>query len=130
MRVKNMEQVLKKTKGQDEAEISEAIIKFEMESMGRGPLEAKTYIIDDLVLTRLKGVLTHAERQLAKASNPAKGRELIKRMRIELLEKGRPLLETALASITGKKIGSVHSDISTVTGEEVIIITLKGEPLF
>ena len=58
-----------KSKGQVESEISEAIIKFEKEYMGRGPAEAKTYIIDDLVLVRLKGILTQAEYQLARAED-------------------------------------------------------------
>jgi len=49
--------VIDRTKGQVEAQISEAIIKFEKEYMGRGPMEAKTYIIKDMVFVRLKGVL-------------------------------------------------------------------------
>ncbi len=119
---------MKKTKGQIESEISDAIIKFEKEYMGRGPLETKTYIIDDLVLVRLKGVLTQAEHQLARAGEQANGRELIKQVRIALLEKGRPLLETAIETLTGKKVTSLHTDISTVTGERVIIFTLQAPP--
>jgi uncharacterized protein YbcI len=119
---------MKKTRGQIEAEISEAIIKFEKEYMGRGPLETKTHIIDDLVLVRLKGVLTQAEHQLVRAGEQSNGRELIKQVRIALLEKGRPLLETAIENLTGKKVISLHTDISTVTGERVIIFTLQASP--
>ncbi|MCF6147912.1 MAG: DUF2294 domain-containing protein [Candidatus Kuenenia sp.] len=119
---------MKKTKGQIEAEISEAIIKFEKEYMGRGPLEAKTYIIDDLVLVRLKGVLTKAEYQLANPRDIANGRTLIKQMRIALLEKGRPLIETVVESIINQKTISLHTDISTRTGEKVIIFTLDSPP--
>jgi uncharacterized protein YbcI len=115
-----------KTKGQLEAQISEAIIKFEKEYMGRGPLETKTYIIDDMVLVRLKGVLTQAEYQLAKVAESAKGRDLIKQVRIELLEKGRPLLEAVLESITKVKVKSLHTDISTATGERIILFTLEN----
>jgi uncharacterized protein YbcI len=68
-----------KNKGQIEAEISEALIKFEKEYMGRGPEETKTYIIDDMVIVRLKRVLTPAEQQLAKSSDEAKGRSLVNR---------------------------------------------------
>lgn len=64
-----------KTKGQMEAEISNAMTKFEMEYMGRGPKETKAYIIDDMILVRLKGVLTDAERQLTKHQER---RELVK----------------------------------------------------
>lgn len=119
-----------KSRGQVEAKISEAIIKFEREYMGRGPLETKSYIIDDLILVRLKGVLTRAERQLATDEENPKGRELIKQMRIELLERGRPLLEKAISTISGRKIISMHTDISTKTGERVIIFTLDEKPHF
>jgi len=117
-----------KTKGQLEAEISEAIIKFEKEYLGRGPLETKAYIIDDLILIRLKGVLTQAEKQLAKEDVDPHGRNLIKQVRIELLEKGRGLLESTIYSIVGKKIVSLHTDISVKTGERVIIFTLEEQP--
>lgn len=119
-----------KTKGQLEAEISEAIIKFEKEYMGRGPDETKTYILDDMVLIRLRGVLTPAERNLARINGGSQGRALIKQVRIELLEKARVMLETLVQDITGRKMRSLHTDISTSTGERVIIFTLDGSPLF
>lgn len=117
-----------KTKGQIEAEISEALIKFEKEYMGRGPEETKTYIIDDMVLVRLKQVLTPAEKQLAKTSNGDKGRALIKQVRTELLEKARPFLENIVTKTTGKKVKTLHTDISTVTGNRIIIFTLEEAP--
>jgi uncharacterized protein YbcI len=115
-------------KGQIEADISEAIIKFEKEYMGRGPDEAKTYYLDDMIVVRLKRVLTPAEKQLANANGDAKGRALVKQVRTELLEKARPLLESAISSITGRKVISLHTDISTVTGERVIVFTLECSP--
>lgn len=114
------------TQGQLQADISEAIVKFEKEYMGRGPLETKTYIIDDMVIVRLKGVLTQAEYQLAKTAETSKGRDLIKQMRIELLEMGRPLLDAVIESITGRKVQSLHTDISTTTGERLIVFTLSA----
>ncbi len=126
----NKKNTLNKTKGQIEAEISEAVIKFEKEYMGRGPLETKTYIISDLVLVRLRGVLTQAEYQLAKVSGSPSGRDQIKQMRITLLEEGRLLLEAVMESITGTKVVSMHTDISTVTGERIIVFTLDKTPEF
>ena len=114
----------KKTKGQIEAEICEAVIQFEKEFMGRGPLETKTYIMDDLVLVRLRNVLTKAELKLAERTDSKDGQELVKRLRITLLEQGRPLLEEAVEKIVGVKVRSLHTDISTVTGERVIIFSL------
>ncbi len=119
-----------KSKGQIEAEISEALIKFEKEYMGRGPEETKTYIIGDMVVIRLQRVLTPAEQQLAEASDETTGRTLIKRVRTELLEKARPLLEQIIMELTGKRVKSLHTDISTVTGERVIIFTLDSPVLF
>ena len=115
-----------KTKGQIEAEISEALIKFEKDYMGRGPEETKTYTIENLVVIRLSGVLTPAEKKLAEADQDGKGRMLIKQVRMELLERGRILLETVIRDITGRQVTSMHTDISTVTGERIIIFVLKG----
>jgi uncharacterized protein YbcI len=116
-----------KTKGQLEAEICEAVIRFEKEYMGRGPLETKAYLLNDIVLVRLKNVLTQAELMLAETPHKD-GRELIKRVRTTLLEQGRPILEEAVEKITNVKVVSLHTDISTITGERVILFTLKSPP--
>lgn len=112
------------TKGQIEARISEAIIKFEKEYMGRGPTETKSYIIKDMIFVRLKGVLTPAEEQLAKTAD---GADLVKRTRVQLLEGARPLLESIVLDITGYRVQSLHTDVSTKTGERVIIFTLSQD---
>jgi uncharacterized protein YbcI len=112
------------TKGQIEAKISEAIIDFEKEYMGRGPVEAKTYIIRDMVLVRLKGVLTPAEVQLAKTPE---GADLIKKTRVQLLENARHPLEKIITNISGCEVKSLHSDISTRTGERIIIFILNHD---
>jgi len=111
----------KKTKGQLESEICEALIQFEKEYMGRGPKESNTYIIEDMVLVRLKGVLTPAEHKLAISEE---GADLIKRTRVQLLENGRTLLEKIIVDIVGCGVKSLHSDISVKTGERVIIFIL------
>lgn len=119
-----------KTKGQLEAEISEAIVKFEKEYMGRGPLETRTHLVEDLVLVRLKRVLTPAEQKLAQTEGARPGRSLIKQVRTELLENGRPLLEVALRDVLGREVVSLHTDISTKTGERIIVFTLDAPPDF
>lgn len=114
------------TRGQMEAAISEAIIRFEKEYMGRGPEETKAYIIDDIVLVRLRGVLTQAEKNLARNDGSSQGRTLIKLVRTELLEKARYMLDALIRDITGRKALSLHTDISTSTGERIILFTLDG----
>lgn len=112
-----------KSKGQMEADISNAITKFELEYMGRGPKETKTYIVDDMILVRLKGVLTDAEKHLTKTQE---GRDLIKKVRATMLESAKDLLARVIGDITGADVISLHTDISTHTGERVIIFTLTG----
>ncbi|MHC4324262.1 MAG: Na-translocating system protein MpsC family protein [Planctomycetota bacterium] len=121
---------MNKSKGQLEADISEALIKFEKEYMGRGPEQTKTYIISDMIVIRLQRVLTPAEQQLAGASDEMRGLTLIKQVRTELLEKARPLLEQIIQDLTGTRVKSLHTDISTVSGERVIIFTLDSHVPF
>ncbi len=107
-----------------EIRISQAIVRFEKEFMGRGPMETRTWIIDDLVLVRLKNVLTPAEQQLATADDSERGRGLIKQLRQQLLERGRPILESIVFETLGIPVKSLHTDISTRTGERIIVFTL------
>jgi len=109
------------TKGQMEAEISKALVSFEREYMGRGPVEAKTFIIRDMLLIRLKGVLTLAEKHVAKDED---GIQLVKQIRTRLLEKSQEVLGDLITGITGCQIQSFHSDISTRSGERFIVITM------
>ena len=111
-----------KTKGQIEDEISKAFIKFEQEYMGRGPKEVKAFIIQDMILIRLKGVLTLAEQQLAKTQE---GKLLTKQVRVRLLEDAKDLLAQIIKEITGSKVISMHTDISTSAGERMIIFTVS-----
>jgi uncharacterized protein YbcI len=117
-----------KSKGELEVEISQAIIRFKKEYMGRGPLSVRTYLIDDVALVRLQGVLTPAEQRLARVEEKSRGRDLIKQVRVELIEHGRELLETAVCSILGVDVISLHTDVSTRTGESVILFTLSARP--
>ncbi len=116
--------MLKKTRGEIEAEISNAMVRFEKEYMGRGPTEVKTYIIEDMVFVRLKGVLTKAEQQLTKGAD---GVELIKKVRSSLLENAKPLLYQVIKDITGMEVSSLHTDVSTKSGERVIIFTMAED---
>jgi len=118
------------TRGEAELEIAKAVIKFEREYMGRGPEDARVFLFEDIVFIRLRGVLTPAEKQLAKTPDSTAGRKLIKEVRQELLEKARVLLETIITSVLGFKIRSMHTDISTSTGERIIVFTLEGKPSF
>ena len=97
--------------------------------MGRGPKEIHAHLVGDLVVVRLQGVLTAAEKQLVKSLPAEKGRDLLKQVRTHLIETARPLLETMIQGATGVKPLSLHHDISTATGEEIVIFTLAESPV-
>jgi uncharacterized protein YbcI len=119
-----------KTQGEIEAAICAGITRFEQEYMGRGPKDIRTHLIGDLVVVRLQGVLTEAEQQLVKTVSPEKGRDLLKEVRTQLIETARPVLEAMVKEITGVKPVCLHHDISTVTGEEVVLFSLAQVPDF
>jgi uncharacterized protein YbcI len=119
-----------KTQGEIESAISEGMGRFEQEYMGRGPKDVHAHLINDLVVVRLKGVLTAAEQHLVKAMPTEKGRDLLKQVRSHLIEIARPTMEAMVQGITGIKVISLHHDISTVTGEEVVLFTLAEAPPF
>jgi uncharacterized protein YbcI len=118
-----------KTLGEIEAAVCEGIARFEQDYMGRGPKDIHAYLIGDLLVVRLKGVLTVAEQQLVAALPAEKGRDLLKQVRIHLVETARPVMESMIREITGVKVVSLHHDISTVTGEEVVLFTLANPPI-
>lgn len=104
--------------------IRNTIIKFEQEFLGRGPDEVRAFVVRDLVVVRLKGVLTPAERQLAKT---AEGVEMVKRLRQTLIAQGRDKLCEQINDITGAKILGVFTDIDVQLGERVFVFTMDRE---
>ena len=98
--------------------------------MGRGPKDIRAHLLGDLLVVRLQGVLTAAEQHLVKSLPAEKGRDLLKQVRTHLIETARPVMEAMVQEITGVKVLSLHHDISTVTGEEVVLFTLAESPLF
>ena len=119
-----------KTQGEIEAAICEGMSHFEQDYMGRGPKDIHAYLVGDLLVVRLQGVLTAAEQQLVKALPAEKGRDLLKQVRTHLMETARPVMETLIKEVTGVAVLSLHHDISTLTGEEVVLFTLDKSPIF
>jgi uncharacterized protein YbcI len=119
-----------RTLGEIEAAICEGMARFELEYMGRGPKDIRAHLIGDLLLVRLQGVLTAAEQHLVKTLAAEKGRDLLKQVRVQLMETARPFMEAMVQEVTAVKVVSLHHDISTVTGEEVVLFTLAEPPLY
>jgi uncharacterized protein YbcI len=117
-----------KSQGEIEAAICDGISRFEQDYMGRGPKHVHAHLIGDLVVVRLQGVLTAAEQHLVQSLPAEKGRDLLKQVRTHLIETARPLMEAMIQEVTGVKVLSLHHDISTATGEELVLFTLVESP--
>lgn len=117
-----------KSQGEIEAAIGAGVSRFEQEYMGRGPKDVRAFLLGDLLVVRLTGVLTAAEHQLVKTLPAEKGRDLLKQVRTHLVELARPQLEAMVLGVTGTPVVSLHHDISTSTGEEVILFSLGAVP--
>ncbi len=118
-----------KTQGEIEVAVCDAMSRFQHEHMGRGPKDIHAHLIGDLLVVRLQGVLTAAERHLVQSLPTEKGKDLLKQVRRHLVETARPLMEKMVNDFTGVKVLSLHHDISTVTGEEIVLFTLAESPL-
>jgi uncharacterized protein YbcI len=113
-----------RTKGQVEAAVTEAITQYERDHLGRGPKEAKTFIVENLVVIRLQGILSPAERQLSEEDD---GVELLKQMRTRLIEGSSGDLRTLVTKETGVEVVSMHTDISVRTGERIFVFSLADD---
>jgi uncharacterized protein YbcI len=139
-----------RSQGEIEAAVCDGVSRFEQEFVGRGPRDIRAHLLGSLLLVHLQGVLTPAERQLVAPRLAAvgsggdgvhganggngldaeggNGRALLKQVRAHMVAMGRPRLEQLVEAVTGVKLTSVHHDISTVTGEEVIVFSLAEPP--
>lgn len=141
-----------KSQGEIEAAVCEAVSRFQQESIGRGPKDIHCHLLGTLVVVRLQGVLTPAERQLLDDGCPAaesdaagdgepdrdprpsngngngNGRALVKQLRHHVVANGRGRLGRIVEDAVGVRLVSVHHDISTVTGEELLVFSLSEAP--
>ncbi len=109
------------TKGELEASFTKKIVKFEKDYLGRGPVDARTYLLNDMVVIRLRGVLTPAEEKLAEKRE---GQALVKEARRQLFETSRNILESYVGEVFDTELIDLFSDISTETGERIIVLTV------
>ncbi|MCM3163547.1 DUF2294 domain-containing protein [Metabacillus litoralis] len=115
---------MKISKGSCESEISRAITQWEKDFLGRGSVSVKTDIVRDMIIVNLQGVLTPAEYAVCETKE---GMLTIKKTRSELVESGIEDLIDIILTITEEKVKSFHTDISTRTGERVMIFKLFND---
>lgn len=104
-----------------EETIGNALTRLMKQQVGRGPENLKVYLIDDMILLRLKNVLTAAEAQVAATPE---GRRLVEQFRTSLLDAWRAMLLTLVAQAVGAQVVCIHSDLDTAADHLVIIIVL------
>jgi uncharacterized protein YbcI len=109
------------TKGQIEAAVTAAITQFERDFLGRGPKSARAYLVADMVVVRLTGILSPAEQRLG--TEPG-GVEMIKQMRSRLIESASEVLVQMVQEATDAGVTTMHTDISARTGERVFVFGL------
>ena len=114
-----------RTRGQIEAAITATLTRFEREHLGVGPREARTFVVHDLVVVRLHGVLSLAEQQLAREAG---GVGLIKEVRSRLVEGSAGVLRALVEAETGVPVATLHTDVSTATGERLFVFVLERPP--
>lgn len=107
--------------GQIEDKISKQVTKFYVETLGHGPKETRIYILEDMVIVRLKGKLLPIEEKLLEGKD---GVGLVKNIREMLHEVITKKLSLLVSEITKHKVISAHSDISTKTGEMIEVFIL------
>jgi uncharacterized protein YbcI len=131
-----------KSQGEIEAAVCDGVSRLQQEFLGRGPEDIRSHLLESLLVVRLQGVLTPAERRLMCQSSPVappshnghdgsandNGRHLVKQVRSHVMSVARPRLAEIVETITGVKLISLHHDISTVTGEELLVLSLDGSP--
>lgn len=129
-RIRNGRNSKSLTQAESQAAICACFIRFQADYLGWRSEQIHAHFVKDLLVIRVAGGLTLAECQLAKASTPEKGRDLIKQVRKQLLEVARPMLDSMVHEVTGVKAQSMHHDISTMTGEELVVFSLAKAPRF
>lgn len=112
------------TQGSLEAEISKALTHWEKDFLGRGSVSVKTDIIRDMVVIALNGILTPAEFKLC---DTKEGLLSVKRIRCDLVETDRERLGQLIRDLTGEEVVSFHTDISTRTGERIMVFRLSSD---
>jgi uncharacterized protein YbcI len=112
------------TKGQVQDAITKQANSLYKDLLGTGPKNLKTYIVEDMVIVRVNGKLLPFEQRLLEGKG---GVEMVKDIRKALHEATTQKFSQGIENLTGKKVISSHSDVSTKTGEIVKIFILDKD---
>jgi uncharacterized protein YbcI len=115
---------MEKSIGMIEAEISKELTHWEKTYLGRGSVSVKSDILRDMIIVVLRGILTPAEYAICQDKE---GLLSVKEHRNSLIESGLDGLKEIILSITGEEVVSFFTDISTKTGERIMVFKLSSD---
>ena len=116
--------MIRKTKGTIEADISNAVVRFQREQQGRGPTEVWAHLAASMLFVRSSGIFTQTEAHLAATEE---GRRLIKSARVELRSINKAEIEEIVAGIAECKVLRSYYDVDVEAGEQVEAFVLERD---
>lgn len=116
--------VNRQTKGTIEAEVANAVVRFQREQQGRGPSDVRAHVVGDLLLVRCTGIFTPTEAHLAATEE---GRRLIKSARQELRSINHAEIEGLIAGIVGCKVVRSYCDVDVQAAEQMEVYVLGAD---
>jgi uncharacterized protein YbcI len=97
-----------RSQGEVAAEVSNAIVRLYTDFYGRGPIKAKTFLVDDYVFTVLEESLTVAERTLVRAGQE----DLVRTFRLAFQTEMYSTFTGAVEGAVGRRVLTYQSQIA------------------
>ena len=101
-------QAPQRSQGEIAAEVSNAIVRLFTDFYGRGPIKAKTYLVDEYAFTVLEETLTVAERTLVRAGQE----ELVRTFRLTFQSEMYQTFVGVVERAVGRRVLTHHSQIA------------------
>jgi uncharacterized protein YbcI len=101
--------------------ISQAIVRIHADHYGKGATQAKTYVVDDLIVTVLRDVLTVAERTLIEVDRADTVRDVRASFQFGL----EATFRAAVERLTGRRVLSFMSQVDPERGLGVELFLLQ-----
>jgi uncharacterized protein YbcI len=118
-----------RTRGELEAAICDVLIHFEREYLGRGPTDVQVIIARNIIVARLQGTLTVAERHFVESAPPDTARQIVKQTRAQIIDAGRARLENSINKLTSTRLVTLFYDVSVSDDEEIFVYCLDDCPV-
>jgi uncharacterized protein YbcI len=112
------------TQGACEAEIANAVTRFDREQQGHGPKNVRAFVLGEMVLVRSSGIFTVTETKLSSSDD---GRKLILSARRELHSINHEEIEGIIGKICGCAVVRSYYDVNVEAAEQVAVFILDRD---